>query len=73
MMFGGFLLTGLLIYGLVALVRREPHHAYHDGAYGGERDAYSRDNAVAILDERYARGEIGDEEYARRKAELRRR
>lgn len=73
MMLGGLLLTALLIYGLVVLVRREQSRGYRNAAGYGDRGSMYGESPLAILDERYARGEIGDEEYARRKAELRKR
>ena len=72
MMIGGLLLTALLIYGLVVLIRREQTRSYQ-GAAGDGQYPVSRESAIAILDERYARGELGDEDYARRKSELRKR
>jgi len=44
------------------------HHFTSTNAKDGSR---SIDNAFAILNERYARGEIDEEEYNRKKAELR--
>jgi putative membrane protein len=50
---------GLLIYVLVRVVA------------GGRSSSDGGERARRILDERYARGEIDDEEYRRRRAELR--
>ncbi|MGI5239701.1 SHOCT domain-containing protein [Dactylosporangium sp. CA-139066] len=61
-MFDGALLTLLLLLGAAAAVLwalRRPGPPAH------------RDDAGAILAERYARGEIDDEEFQRRKSRLR--
>lgn len=55
-------LIGLILLGYVAL--RLARSGRATGAVGGPPKARQ------ILDERYARGEIGDEEYRRRRAEL---
>lgn len=76
MMIGGLLLAGLLIYGLIALVRREQAPAYpHDGRFNDGHSMYPehQESPLAILDERYAKGELSDEEYAKRKSELKKR
>jgi len=38
----------------------------------GKRDDSQKDSALSILDERYARGEIGREEYEEKRRELER-
>lgn len=53
------IIVGLIVAGIVLFVRR----LWDVG--GG-----SQDNARALLDERYARGEIDDDEYQRRKKSL---
>jgi len=50
---------GLIVWAVVTLVRRLP-------PAGGPRESSARD----ILDERFARGEIDEEEYRRRLAAL---
>ncbi|WP_284032580.1 SHOCT domain-containing protein [Halobaculum lipolyticum] len=64
---GGFLATLLLlglvavtVYAAVTLARRE--RVASDGDRG--------DDALAVLDRRYARGEVDDEEYAERRERL---
>ncbi len=60
----------LAIVWLARAIRRGSHPAgphMHDGAPPARPDL---DNAMRILNERYARGEIDDEEYSRRKGEL---
>ena len=64
MMFGLFLLLVLVIIGVYFIV----HHFTNSNAKEGTR---SGDKALEILHERYARGEIDEEEYNRKKAELR--
>jgi len=64
MMFGLFLLLVLVIICVYFIV----HHFMYSKAKEG---SVSRNNALEILHERYARGEIDEEEYNRKKAELR--
>lgn len=67
MMIGGVILLGLLIYVIVSLTRNKQTNQ------PAGRDTHHQDigNALNILNERYARGEINEEEYARKKTELR--
>ncbi|PXY25537.1 hypothetical protein BA062_25615 [Prauserella flavalba] len=60
------LVLGGLVVGIVYLVRAlwKPNGGTRSGP--GERD-----RAVGILDERYARGEIGRDEYEERRRTLR--
>jgi len=60
-------------YGFVVLVAGTQWGGFRNAAGSGDRSSMYGESPLAILDERYARGEIGDEEYARRKAELRKR
>jgi putative membrane protein len=64
-MFGLFHLMGwvLLVVGTVALVRWSLHYGRHKGASGDDR-------ALAILRERFARGEIDKTEFDTRKRDL---
>jgi len=68
MVIGGIILLALLIYGIVLLTRQKQtgqpvtNHVI-------QQDIGS---AFTILNERYARGEINEEEYTRKKTELRR-
>jgi len=64
MMFGSFLLLVLVIVCIYFIV----HHFMKSNTKEGPK---SGDNALEILHERYARGEIDEEEYNRKKAELR--
>ncbi|MBC3898707.1 SHOCT domain-containing protein [Acetobacterium malicum] len=61
MMFGLFLLLVLVIIGVYFIV----HHFTNSNAKEGTR---SGDRALEILYERYARGEIDDEEYNQKKS-----
>ena len=63
-MFGGLMMMVVfwgLIIGLIVLVVRR---------FSSRSDTTSQPNALDVLQERYARGEIDDEEYERRKAKL---
>lgn len=67
MMIGGLIILGLFIYGIVILTRgRHPNQSVMNN--NGHQDI---GNALNILNERYARGEVSEEEYARKKTELR--
>lgn len=67
MMIGGLVLLGLLIYGIIVLTGKKQTNQT------ASTTAVYQDtgNAINILSERFARGEINEEEYARKKAELR--
>jgi putative membrane protein len=60
------LAAGVAVVAAGILVLR---HFWHIGERGGNRDA-AGGQARAILDERYARGEIDREEYLRRRRDL---
>ena len=71
MFFIGLVFLGLLIYLIVLLSRNAKGQASVTGNGGSTYSAAPNVNdALAILNERYARGEIDDEEYARKKAAL---
>lgn len=77
MMLGGLLLLALFIVGIVALIRvlTSSHHPAVSGnapPASNVPDVQNLGNALTILSERYARGEINEEEYAAKKANLRR-
>ncbi|MEI8200225.1 MAG: SHOCT domain-containing protein [Eubacteriales bacterium] len=67
MMIGGLLLLGLVIYVIVVLTRQKPTNQ----SVSGSTPVQDIGSAMNILNERFARGEINEEEYARKKAELR--
>jgi putative membrane protein len=64
-MFGGgllgIILFGLIIYAIFTLI---------NGTRFNENRYNRRNDALEILNEKYARGEISDEEYVRKKAML---
>ena len=68
--FGMLLFWALLVAGIVWLVRSTTadrrNRTGHDRS-ADERSVSARPNAREILDARYARGEIGDEEYRTRR------
>ncbi|MGV8905670.1 MAG: SHOCT domain-containing protein [Acetobacterium sp.] len=63
MMFGIFLLFVLVIVGVYFMIHHFMKSNNNEGSHPG-------DNALRTLNERYARGEINEEEYNRIKAEL---
>jgi len=67
MMIGGLLLLGLVIYLLVVLTGNKS--TKHPVTGGNSTQDIS--SAMNILNERFARGEMNEEEYARKKSELR--
>lgn len=66
MMYGGgfggilfLLIIGAVVYWLV-----------QSGKLGGPKQAKQAASGLAVLEERYAKGEIGREEYLQKKADL---
>ena len=58
----------LVIWGIIALIRglsHEGHHFHHDHHIGKDKD-----NAISILSERYAKGEISKQEYEEKKNDI---
>ena len=83
MMGGGlmllFCLIGFLIFMVVMtaavllvvkLLKHKSHPGFHSGCNVPGNYSIYAGKALEILNERYAKGEIEDEEYARKKAEL---
>ncbi len=69
--FGMLLFWALVVAGIVWLVRSTTRPPTGDGrGVPLDTDAAARPSAREILDERYARGEIGDEEYRTRRDTL---
>ena len=74
--FGGGLfaaiICALVIAFIVILIVRFAHHnSDRIQTASPERSAPPESDAMKILNERYAKGEIGDEEYKNKKANLR--
>jgi putative membrane protein len=61
MIFGLFLLVVLIIIGVYFIIRYFMNSNVKEGTRSGDR-------ALEILHERYARGEIDDEEYNQKKS-----
>ena len=73
--FIGMLLGGLLLLGLLALVVVGAVLAARGPSHGSEpsrssQEEYAKAKVMALLAERYARGEIDDAEYRTKKCEL---
>jgi len=67
MIIGGLILLGLFIYAIVILTRGKQTNQLVTSSIVHQDTG----NALNILNERYARGEVSEEEYARKKSELR--
>jgi len=67
MMIGGLLLLGLVVYLIVVLTGNKSTNK----PVNGGNSTQDIGSAMNILNERFARGEINEEEYARKKSELR--
>lgn len=63
MMVGGILFYALVILGVYYIIRSLMKSK-------AEQGSHPANDALNILNERYARGEIDEEDYQRRKAEL---
>ena len=71
MFFIALAVIGLLIYLVVLLSRSAKSHSAISSNFVGQiANPQNLNNALSILSERYARGEVDDEEYARKKAAL---
>lgn len=66
MLIGGAILIGAVVLLIVVLTRK--HASPPSGT--DQTAVLNNTNAMNILNERYARGEVNDEEYAIKKAEL---
>ena len=66
MLLAGLVFIFLVVLCIIALIRylRTNHKPF-------DHNADNTDSAMRILNERFARGEINEEEYAKKKAELR--
>lgn len=63
---------GMMLFGLLwmALLIALPIYAVYWLTTRSSPDGYTEDSALAVLQERYARGEIDDEEFDRRRTRL---
>jgi putative membrane protein len=74
----GILFSILIVFIIIRIIFRivhnEPWHRHHHHDWRGwdfwQGEEDSRSSARKILDERYAKGEIDDEEYKRKKENL---
>lgn len=69
MFLGGLLVIGLIIFVVIALTNRPADHHSNYNA-GNSYSPYNVDESLNILNMRYARGEITDDEYRKMKATL---
>jgi putative membrane protein len=73
MLFGGLIFLALLVVGIIVVIRLlKPRQAGTNNSFHNTDNLFQNvDSAMRILNERYAKGEMPDEEYATKKAELR--
>jgi len=62
----GLILIAIVIYWLFTMTQKK-----QSGVYSPNSNNTTLANAIIILNEQYARGEVGDDEYQHKKAELR--
>lgn len=70
MLFGGLLVIGIIGLIIYALVRVASTSGKSSSSAPHERQYDTNSRALAVLAERYARGEINDEEYKQKKSEI---
>nr|WP_233340737.1 SHOCT domain-containing protein [Haloprofundus sp. MHR1] len=63
---------GIMLFGLLwmSLLIGLPAYVIYWLAMRSRTNGHTEDSGLAVLQERYARGEIGDEEFERRRARL---
>jgi putative membrane protein len=67
----GIALAVLLIVLVIKTMRHYSHSGSHNSCCGGSDNSLNNSGkALEILNERYAKGEIDDEEYIKKKTEL---
>ena len=64
------LFTLLIVIAIFSLIFRRRHYYYYNHPWGWGGGAASRSDALAILEGRYARGEIQRDEYLQKKQDL---
>ena len=70
MLFGGLILVGIIVLVVYAIVHATNISGRSGSQIMPEVQRESARRALEILAERYAKGEISDEEYNQKKAEL---
>jgi putative membrane protein len=71
LMFIGLIVIGLLIYWVYMSAHKQQPTFFTPNNTSVNNTTANSGNAMNILNDRYARGEIQDDEYQRKKAELR--
>ncbi len=70
MLIGGLLIVGLIVLIVFLLVRANSVSGKSGATAPPDANQTDTQRALAILAERYARGEISDEEYQHKKSEI---
>lgn len=60
----------LIVIVVLSLIFRRRHYYYYDHPWGWGSSRSSRSDALAVLEGRYARGEIQRDEYLQKKQDL---
>jgi putative membrane protein len=60
----------LIVVAILSLIFRRRHYYYYNHPWGWGGGTTSRSDALAILEGRYARGEIQRDEYLQKKQDL---
>ena len=64
---GMLVFWGLVVFGVVALLRWSSHERQHPGSSWTQPPAAGASTALQTLDERFARGDLTEEEYRHRR------
>lgn len=70
MLIGVLILIGIIVLIIYALVRNTRNSVHPGSSTPQQMQFESTNRALAILAERYAKGEITDEEYKQKKSEI---